>query len=244
MMKKNIVAIALMTFGLSNLAHADDAALRSTLKKIGLSNPEIQAAPIAGLKSVLTPHGVLYVSDDGKYVLQGPMFDVSGDKPVNLSNQPLLAKLNALQNEMIIYKAAKEKHVVTVFTDITCGYCHKLHQQIKEYNDLGITVRYLAFPRAGLDSQPEKDMQSIWCSADRKKALDAAMRGDDIAAVKSPAMCKTDIAAHFMLGQQFGVTGTPAVVLEDGTLVSGYQPPKDMAAMLDAQLPASGAAKP
>ena len=91
------------------------------------------------------------------------MYDVSGAQPVNVTNQLLVGKLNALSNEMIVYKAPKEQHVITVFTDITCGYCHKLHEQMSDYNALGITVRYLAFPRQGLQSQAEQDMKAIWC---------------------------------------------------------------------------------
>lgn len=140
----------------------------------------MQPSPVNGLKTVLTDSGVLYASEDGKHILQGPLFDVSGKEPVNVTNQLLSSKMDALKDQMIVYKAPKEKHVITVFTDITCGYCHKLHQQMKEYNDLGITVRYLAFPRQGLASQAEKDMKSIWCTADKAKAFDTAMKGDAI----------------------------------------------------------------
>jgi len=231
-MKKTLLMLALVAAGLTQAAHAADAAMKNTFKKIGLENAQVNTSPIKGLKAVTTPQGVIYVSEDGKYVLQGPLYDVSGERPVNLSNQALITKLNALQNEMIVYKAAKEQRVITVFTDITCGYCHKLHQQMKGYNDLGITVRYLAFPRAGLGSPTEKEMQSIWNTGDRKKALDEAMRGDAVSPIAKTAESKVDISKHFELGQQLGVTGTPAVVLEDGTLVPGYQPPEAMAAML------------
>ncbi len=115
----------------------------------------MQPSPVNGLKTVLTDSGVLYASEDGKHILQGPLFDVSGKEPVNVTNQLLGSKMDALKDQMIVYKAPKEKHVITVFTDITCGYCHKLHQQMKEYNDLGITVRY-RHSRAGLASRLRK----------------------------------------------------------------------------------------
>ncbi|MEG3134283.1 bifunctional protein-disulfide isomerase/oxidoreductase DsbC [Rouxiella sp. T17] len=231
-MKKTLLALAITSAGLFNAAHADDAALKATFNKIGLENPEVQDSPVKGLKAVTTPQGVIYVSEDGRFVLQGPLYDVSGERPVNLSNQALITKLDALQNEMIVYKAAHEKKVITVFTDITCGYCHKLHEQMKGYNDLGITVRYLAFPREGLGSATEKNMQSIWNTGDRKKAFDNAMRGEDISPIAKTAASKVDISKHFELGQQLGVTGTPAIVLEDGTLMPGYQPPAAMAQIL------------
>ena len=192
------------------------------LASLGIQQADVQPSPVNGLKTVLTDSGVLYASEDGKHILQGPLFDVSGKEPVNVTNQLLSSKMDALKDQMIVYKAPKEKHVITVFTDITCGYCHKLHQQMKEYNDLGITVRYLAFPRQGLASQAEKDMKSIWCTADKAKAFDAAMKGDAI----SPATCKTDISKHYELGVQFGIQGTPAIILENGMMIPGYQGPK------------------
>ncbi len=130
------------------------------------------------------------------------MYDVSGAQPVNVTNQLLLGKLNALSNEMIVYKAPKEQHVITVFTDITCGYCHKLHEQMSDYNALGITVRYLAF-RARSAKPAEQDMKAIWCAKDRNKALDDAMNGKGV----QPASCNVDIAKH-TLGVQMGVNGT------------------------------------
>lgn len=101
------------------------------------------------------------------------MYDVSGAVPVNVTNQILIGRLQKLVPEMIVYKAPKEKHVITVFTDITCGYCHKLHSQMKEYNDLGITVRYLAFPRQGLSSQAEKicNQSGVWPIAVKRLML-------------------------------------------------------------------------
>ncbi|WP_192457633.1 bifunctional protein-disulfide isomerase/oxidoreductase DsbC [Musicola keenii] len=230
-MKKQVLVLAVLTAMMSGgVAQADDAAIKQTLSRLGLQNAEIQPAPVAGMKTLLTESGVLYITEDGKHLLQGPLYDVGGKTPVNVTNGILMSKMEALKDQMIVYKAAKEKHVITVFTDITCGYCHKLHEQMKDYNALGITVRYLAFPRQGLNSQAEKDMQSIWCVADRNKAFDAAMKGDEI----SPATCKTVIAPHYQLGILFGVQGTPAIVLDDGTVVPGYQDPKEMMAMLEA----------
>ncbi|MFC3394402.1 bifunctional protein-disulfide isomerase/oxidoreductase DsbC [Brenneria rubrifaciens] len=228
-MKKGLLLLSLLVATATGFAHADDSPIKQTLTRMGMQDAQIQPAPVAGMKTVLTDSGVFYISADGKHLIQGPLYDVSGKTPLNLTNQILKGKMDALQDQMIVYKAAQEKHVITVFTDITCGYCHKLHEQMKEYNALGITIRYLAFPRQGLDSPAKKDMQSIWCMANRNNAYDAALKGEEI----SPATCKTDIAAHFRLGVQFGVKGTPTIVLDDGTVVPGYQGPKEMLAMLD-----------
>ena len=228
-MKKGLLMFTLLAASLSGAAHADSAAIKQSLAKLGVQSTDIQPSPVSGMSTVLTDSGVLYVTDDGKHIIQGPMYDVSGAQPVNVTNQLLAGKLNALTKEMIVYKAPKEQHVITVFTDITCGYCHKLHEQMSDYNALGITVRYLAFPRQGLDSDAEKEMKAIWCAKDKNKAFDDVMAGKSVA----PASCDVDIADHYALGVQLGVSGTPAVVLSNGTLVPGYQPPKEMKEFLD-----------
>lgn len=228
-MKKGLLMFTLLAATLSGAAHADNAAIKQSLAKLGVQNTDIQPSPVAGMSTVLTDSGVLYVTDDGKHVIQGPMYDVGGAQPVNVTNALLVGKLNALEKEMIIYKAPQEKHVITVFTDITCGYCHKLHEEMSDYNALGITVRYLAFPRQGLQSQTEQDMKAIWCAKDRNKALDDAMSGKGI----QPANCQVDISKHYTLGVQFGVNGTPAMVLSNGYVLPGYQGPKELKAFLD-----------
>lgn len=230
-MKKGLFLLSLLAASVTGVAQADDAGIQQALKGLGIEKAEIKPSPVAGLQTVFTDNGVLYVTSDGTHVLQGPMYDISGKMPVNVTNQMLNQRLEKLAPEMIVYKAPQEKYSITVFTDITCGYCHKLHSQMKEYNDLGITVRYLAFPRQGLSSQAEKDMQSIWCVADRRKAMDTAMKGDGV----SPASCNVDIRKHYDLGVQFGIQGTPALVLSNGMVIPGYQGPSEMLAMLDAQ---------
>jgi len=230
-MKKRLLLLSFVALATARLAYADDAAITHALDRLGVHHAEIQPSPVAGLKTVLTDSGVLYVSDDGRHVIQGPMYDVGSSQPVNMTNQILNKRVNALQDEMIIYKAPEQKHVITIFTDITCGYCHKLHEQIKDYGALGITIRYLAFPRQGPNSQSEKDMVSVWCSADPKTALDKAMSGDAI----PPATCNIDLSKQYQLGVQYGIQGTPAILMENGVMVPGYQSPKGMAAMLNQQ---------
>lgn len=155
-MKKTIALLSVTLAAFSGFAQADDAAIKQSLTKLGVANAEIQPSPLAGMKTVLTESGVIYVTEDGKHIIQGPLYDVSGGQPVNVTNQMLMTKLNALEKEMIVYKAPQEKHVITVFTDITCGYCHKLHEEMKDYNALGITVRYLAFPRQAAQRNSER----------------------------------------------------------------------------------------
>ncbi len=120
-MKKSLLLLPMLMAALSGVANADDSAIQQTLKKLDIQQADIQPSPIPGISTVMTESGVLYISADGKHLLQGPLYDVSGDQPINVTNQALLKKLEALSSEMIVYKAPEEKHVITVFTDITCG---------------------------------------------------------------------------------------------------------------------------
>ncbi len=228
-MKKTLLAVALLCSAFTGLAQADDSAIQSTLQKLGVKVTDIQPSPLPGMKTVLTDSGVFYMTEDGKQMIQGPLYDVSGQHPVNVTFRQLDKKVEQMVPEMIIYKAAKQQHVVTVFTDITCGYCHKLHQQMADYNALGITVRYLAFPREGMGGEVAKAMTSVWCAADRKKAFDAAMNGT----VPPAATCNIDLARQYQLGLMYGIQGTPAILTDTGVLIPGYQSPEDLKKYLD-----------
>jgi thiol:disulfide interchange protein DsbC len=230
-MKKHFVMMALLAGAFSGLVHADDSAIQQSLNKLGLQQTEIQPSPLPGIKTVMTESGVLYVTDDGKHMIQGPLYDVSGAQPVNVTNKLLEKRVEALAPQMIVYKAPKEQHVITIFTDITCGYCRKLHEQMADYNALGITVRYLAFPREGLHGQVESAMKSIWCAADRNKAFDEAMKGNAPAA----ASCDINLDQHYKVGVLFGIQGTPAILTDSGMMIPGYQGPQELKQVLDGQ---------
>ncbi|MFS1538806.1 MAG: bifunctional protein-disulfide isomerase/oxidoreductase DsbC [Candidatus Phlomobacter fragariae] len=226
-MKKNIVWLIGLLAAVSHSALADDVAIKRTLNKMGIETENIHPSPIVGLSTVITNQGLVYVTEDGKYLLEGPIYDLSGQMPVNLKNQILAKEIKAMSDQMIIFKAPEEKYVVTVFTDVTCSYCKKFHQDITEYNKRGITVRYLAFPSNGLQHESSsKAMTSIWCSVDRQKALTDAFKGEKISPIKK---CKTvNIAAQFNIGHMLGINGTPALVLEDGTVIPGYMTADDL----------------
>jgi len=205
-------------------------------KQLGKKVTEIKPSPLPGLYQVTAPPMVFYMSKDARYVINGDIVDLK-DK-VNLStNARTAAKKAALdqisEKDMIIYKPKKVKHVVTVFTDIDCGYCRKLHSQIAEYNKLGIEIRYLAFPRAGIGSESYKKAVAVWCAKDRKKALTEAKRGIQVAS----ANCDSPVAKEYELGQELGVNGTPAMILDDGEVFPGYAPPERLSAILDQMHP-------
>lgn len=209
-------------------AMADDSAIKSKLQALGAKNVDIKNSPISGIKTAVTDEGIIYVTEDGKYAFQGKLYELTNKGPVDVAGKLLMDKLNSYKNEMIVYPAKNEKYVVTVFMDITCHYCHLLHQQLKEYNDLGITVRYLAFPRNGMRSETAKQMEAIWTAKDPVFALNEAENGRPPKEVKTPNIVKK----HYELGIQFGVTGTPSVITSNGEIIGGYLKPADLLAAL------------
>ena len=223
-MKKLLTALLITA---SATAMASDAEIKSKLQALGAKNIEVKDSPVKGLKTAVTDQGILYVSENGQYVLQGKMYELTNKGPVDVAGKLLAGKVNALKNEMIIYPAKNEKYVVTVFMDITCHYCHILHQQVKEYNDLGITVRYLAFPRAGMN-ETARQMEAIWTAKDPVFALNEAEKGNLPKELKTPNIVKK----HYDLGVQLGVKGTPSIVTSTGELIGGYLKPKDLLAAL------------
>ena len=233
-MKKNQMAklgFTLFSAGLiSANVMADDANLKATLEKMGATNVRISNSAIPNFKTASSNEGVVYISNDGHYVLNGQIqvLELKNGKVTDITHQSKMTELNALQNEMITYPAKNEKYVVNIFMDITCHYCHLVHQRIKEYNDEGITLRFLAFPRGGMNTQTARQMEAIWTATDKVKALNDAENGKLPKTLKAPNIVKK----HYDLGIQFGVTGTPYMVTETGSVIGGYVEPKQLAKML------------
>lgn len=213
---------------------AIEARVRASLGELDPNfNPDyIGAAPFAGFREVVVSGQVLYVSDDGKYLLQAQPYDIS--KRAMATSEGLLAYRRGLlaqvpADQHISFVPPNAKYTITVFTDTECGYCRKLHQDIAELNRNGIGVEYLAFPRMGPGSQDFNDMISVWCAADRKTAMNNAKAGQPVAATR----CTSPVAMHYELGQKLGVNGTPAIFAADGTQLGGYVPPAQLKAALE-----------
>ena len=213
---------------------AIDARVRASLGQLdpNFSPDYIGAAPFAGFREVVVSGQVLYVSDDGKYLLQAQPYDIS--RRAMATSEGLLAYRRGLlaqvpAEQRISFVPPNAKYTVTVFTDTECGYCRKLHQDIAELNRNGIGVEYLAFPRMGPGSQDFNDMISVWCAADRKAAMNNAKAGQPVAATS----CTSPVAMHYELGQKLGVNGTPAIFAADGTQLGGYVPPAQLKAALE-----------
>jgi len=203
----------------------------------GIDASSIKEAPIPGVYEVSVGTNVAYVSSDARYLIRGDLIDLDND--VNLTeerrNHARADRLAGLsEDNMIVFgPAAKDaKYEITVFTDIDCGYCRKLHSEIAQLNDLGVRVRYVFYPRGGPNTESWKKAEEVWCSTDRKSAFTAAKLGH---AIDSGDCGPTPITEEWEMGQAFGVRGTPAIITSDGKLIAGYLPPPQLVARLDSE---------
>lgn len=196
----------------------------------------VEPAPVAGLFAVQFENGpVVYATADGRHFVLGDLFRVESDGFVNLAEAKrderraeLLGEVTG--DDIIAFKPqGKSKAVVHVFTDVDCFYCQLLHQHMAEYNKLGIEVRYLAYPRAGLGSESYQKIATAWCADDRQAAL-TRLKSRQAVAID---VCETNpVAAQFALGNRMGVEGTPAIITESGKLLPGFLPPEQLAQAL------------
>lgn len=200
----------------------------------GVEASGVRPTAVPGLYEVTVGAQVVYISADARYMLRGELVDMMNGQ--NLTEQRLgelrLAALKGLdEKRMVIFPASRQKHVITIVTDIDCGYCRRLHREIHEYNDRGISVRYMFMPLAGPGSDSWLKAEAVWCSPDRNDALTRAKLGEE---VKSTRPCvNTPVADHYRAAQELGVRGTPAIILADGELIGGYVPAERLAAWLD-----------
>jgi len=235
-MRKLLVSIFLLSFCFGT-ASAEDAAQFDKIKariteELGQAPASIAPAPIKGLYEVVIGPEVYYMTQYARYIFRGDLLDMQ--TKANLTDAKRdgarLAALDAVgEKNMIIFAPKETKHTITVFTDIDCGYCRKLHNEMAEYNKLGIKVRYMAYPRAGIPSDSYNKAVSVWCADDPKKAMTAAKTSGTVVA----KTCDNPVAKEFELGQALGVNGTPALVLENGKIYPGYAPPKQLSDLLD-----------
>jgi thiol:disulfide interchange protein DsbC len=225
--------LALLLAGIACADRAvDEAAIR---KALGQMNPDaIEATPVRGIYEVsIGPH-IVYMSADGRYMFQGELIDVLNRSSLTEPRRRLAVKttVDAVnEKDMIIFEPQKTKHTITVFTDIDCGYCRKLHNEMPDFLDAGIRVRYMFYPRAGVGSDSYKKAVAVWCADDRRAALTAAKNNKPIE-MKS---CENPIAEHMELVDKLGARGTPFIVLENGQTQPGYVPARQMARLLDQQ---------
>lgn len=203
------------------------------VKKIeGLKLEDVRMTPINGVYEITRGSELSYASSDGKYVIFGDLWDIDSDSNVSETRRRAIrARLieSVPESEMLVFSPKNPKYTITVFTDVDCGYCRRLHSQIADYNRLGIRVRYLFYPRSGPNTESWYKAEAVWCSPNRNDALTRAKSGEEIKAPKCPA----DIVARdYELGRKLQVEGTPAIFLASGEMLPGYAPPTELAKYL------------
>jgi thiol:disulfide interchange protein DsbC len=211
----------------------DDPRIALAAKIPGAKPEELRATPVAGIYELTHGADISYVSADAKYVFAGDMYRVSGNGEFpNLSEarrRELRVKMlgDIPESRMLVFGPAAATHTVTVFTDVDCPWCQRMHSQVADYNKLGIRVRYLFFPRSGPNTESWAKADAVWCAADPKAAFTRAKRGERLVLVPCP---NSPVAHDYQLGHDIGVTGTPGVVLGSGELVPGYLSPPQLLA--------------
>jgi thiol:disulfide interchange protein DsbC len=240
---RTVAAAMLVLFAVGANAADVDPKLEQVRTKISemfdaIEPENVNQSPLDGWYTVQKGSIVAYISDDGRYLLQGDLIDL--ENQINLSEQSRTDSrrklMSALKDEdAILFAPAEVKYSVTVFTDVDCTYCRKLHNEIEEYMSRGIAVRYVLYPRNGPASRSWSTSEDVMCSRDRNKALTAAKLDREFQTSKCDA---STLTRTYSLGQDIGLSGTPAILFEDGTMIGGYVTPAVLSARLAQAYPA------
>jgi thiol:disulfide interchange protein DsbC len=228
-------AAAVATVGAA-AADAPAADPRPALLKLlpaGSKLDDLRPSPIPGIYEFVQGAEISYLTADGKYFIDGNVYDMKSRDNLTeaLRTHARVALINSVpESEMLIFSPANPKYTITVFTDVDCAYCRKLHSQMAELNRLGIRVRYMFFPRTGPNTESWKKAEVVWCSPNRNEALTRAKAGAtlDLSKICAP----TPVKREYELGENIGVRGTPAIVTENGDYISGYMEPHELLAQL------------
>lgn len=230
---KAILSLAL-TASASVMAEDDYSAVEERIRALAPSATSIAISetPIDGMLMVQINGDIVYATSDGKYLIQGRVIDLETREDLTEGakaeiRQEMMGEIDA--SKQIVFTPEEPDYELTVFTDIDCGYCRKLHEQVDEYNEEGIAIRYMAFPRAGIGSRSYEKAVTVWCSDDQQAAMTSAKAGEDMDAIQ----CDNPVAEQYQLGMAMGVSGTPALLTADGQLIPGYVPPAQLRARLE-----------
>ena len=229
--------ILLIIFFVIFMSHtqSDELLISSKINAVlpeGMSVQNIKKSKIENLFVVdigdLQP---IYASKDGEFFFYGELYAVNGNVLLNTTKDEINSKRKSIlekelsEDDFISFKSEDEKYRVIIFTDVYCGYCRKFHNEIKDFNNLGITVDYVAFPRSGLNSDSYNKIVTAWCSNDPKKTLTKMKQGIDV----NLSTCQDNpVESNYLLGQKIGITGTPAIIKSNGELLPGYLPPAEL----------------
>ena len=241
-MKASVLLAAVALLLLGTAVSAQDAEEGGTLDGVreriaeslpGLEITGVAETPIGGLFELIVDGQIYYVNENADYLLDGSLIELQ--TRTNVTEGRLGGIQNSLiealgEENMLIYEPSEpSERSITVFTDISCGYCRRLHEEIDALLEEGVRVRYLLFPRGGMGSQGHKDLESVWCAEDPQAAMTAAKAGARI----EPATCENPIASHVALAEQVGLRGTPLIYLDTGVRVPGYREPEVLATMVN-----------
>ena len=221
-------------------AKSDEQLISSKINEVLPEGMSVQSVKKSQLENIyivdigdLQP---IYASKNGEFFFYGELYAVNGNMLQNTTKDEINLKRKSILDEalsegdFITFKSDNEKHRVIIFTDVDCGYCRKFHNEINDFNDLGITVNYVAFPRSGLASDSYNKIVTAWCSTDAKDTLTKMKQGIDV----QLSMCQDHpVEKHFLLGQKIGITGTPAIIKSNGELLPGYLPPEELITRLN-----------
>ena len=194
----------------------------------GVKPDDLRATPVPNLYEMTRGSEIAYVTTDGKYAISGDMIDLTRNSDLTETRRRDIRaqQIGAIpESDMIVFGPSNPKYTVTVFTDVDCAYCRELHRQIGEYNRLGIRVRYIFYPRTGPNTESWTKAEEVWCSSNRNEALTRAKRDQPLAA---KPCANNPVARTYTLGQDFGLQGTPAIVLADGEMIGGYLGPNEL----------------
>lgn len=234
-----IAWVTVLTLGAVTASYANEAAIKELKAALAKSMPtaanaSIKTTPIAGLYEVMAGKQILYMSQDARYIFDGDLYDMSSRQNLT-ENARGAIRLHALddlgEDNMLVYMPKGDvKHTITVFTDIFCPYCQKLHNEMADYQSNGIKVRYIFVPFKGPRSM--QTSVSVWCAKDRIKAMDLAKKGKEV----EEKTCDNPISKHQALATELGIRGTPAIMFESGVIVPGYMPSEKVIAQLNGEL--------
>jgi thiol:disulfide interchange protein DsbC len=236
-MNRRILILLGALFSISVGASANEQTIEHIRKMLDQRLPDIdvtsvQPSQVTGVYELVSDGQIYYVSADGNYIFDGDLIDM--EKRQNLTTQRKgglhLALINELEEkDMMIYETPDQsQRSITVFTDVSCGYCRKLHAELDELLEGGVRVRYLMFPRAGLGSQAHKDLESVWCAEQPLDAMTTAKAGGEIV----PASCENPIESHVQLAEKVGLRGTPLIYLDNGQMIPGYRSASQLVQMI------------
>lgn len=234
--------ILLLGISLAAVAEEDYNSIEERIRTLApnAKSIAISETPIEGILQVQINGDIVYTSADGKYMFQGRIIDMDTREDLTEASKAGLRKERMGDIDpagQISFSPEDPVYDLTVFTDIDCGYCRKLHAQVEEYNKQGIAIHYMSFPRAGIGSQSYEKAVSVWCADDPQFAMTQAKLGSD----PDPEECENPVEEQYKLGVDLGVTGTPALLTSSGQLIPGYVPPDKLRSRLDSMAAAQAA---